>query len=110
MKEAYGSHVARVRIVGLLCIISLLVAVSIADDAAIRLVFGPPPAPPPPPPPVKQGVAAITAAVAQWLQGVTVPYHRTGTRLPEKRRKRTSERVRVFNLASSQPHFRQQNL
>jgi len=71
MKEAYGSDCARLYF-GLLCIISLLVAVSIANDAAIRLVFGPPPAPPPPPPPVKQGVAAITAAVAQWLQGVTV--------------------------------------
>ncbi len=67
LKEAYGTDCARLYF-GLLCVISALVAVSIANDAAIRLVLGPPPAPPPPPPPVKHGVAALVEGMAQWVR------------------------------------------
>ena len=47
LKEAYGTDCARLYF-GILCIVSLLAAVTVANDAAIHLVLGPPPAPPPP--------------------------------------------------------------
>tara|TARA_Y100000817_G_scaffold292602_1_gene264942 strand:- start:1675 stop:1938 length:264 start_codon:yes stop_codon:yes gene_type:complete len=65
-KEVYGEDCIRLYF-GLLCIISLLAAVTVANDAAIHLIFGPPPAPPPPPPPpVKQGFAALVEGLVQW--------------------------------------------
>ena len=69
LKEAYGADCARLYF-GILCVVSLLAAVTVANDAAIHLVFGPPPAPPPPPPPppLRRGVAALLDALMQWLR------------------------------------------
>ena len=71
LKEAYGTDCARLYF-GILCIVSLLAAVTVANDAAIKFVLGPPPAPPPPPPPppppARHGVAAFFDALMQWLR------------------------------------------
>ena len=64
-KDVYGEDCIRLYF-GLLCIISLLAAVTVANDAAIQLIFGPPPSPPPPPAPVKQGLAALFDGLVQW--------------------------------------------
>tara|TARA_X000001036_G_scaffold430460_2_gene463153 strand:+ start:253 stop:522 length:270 start_codon:yes stop_codon:yes gene_type:complete len=71
LKEAYGTDCARLYF-GLLCVVALLVAVSVANDAAINLVFGAPPAPPPPPPPTlaKHGLQRLVEGLGLWGRAV----------------------------------------